>query len=97
MIIDFKKREKAFLPLSNYDLGKREIFPQGFGRLSWLYSLVYAAAFINNKGNYTVARQGGGGRLCSTRKCRICPLQPSFEMFLALKLCTYQRLLGTQK
>lgn len=26
-----------------------------------------------------------------------CPLQPSFEMFLALKLCTYQRLLGTQK
>lgn len=40
--------------------------------------------------------QGGEQKSCSKRKCRICPLQPSFEIFLGLKLCTYQRLLVTQ-
>lgn len=87
MIIDLKKRGKLFFFSAIMTLAKEFFFPRGFSRFSWLYSLVCAAAFINNKGNYTVKKDGG--RLSPTRKCRICPLQPSFEMFLALKLCTY--------
>lgn len=87
MTIDLKKRGKLFFLSAIMTLAKEFFFPRGFSRFSWLYSLVCAAAFINNKGNYTVKKDGG--RLSPTRKCRICPLQPSFEMFLALKLCTY--------